>query len=216
MTEPNEAGGCGCHGDTERAEHDPAYRRALWIVVVLNLGFGVLEAVGGFVASSQALKADALDFLGDGSITLVGLLALAWSAAARAKVALVQGLFLAMLGVGVIGYALWRALNAIPPEAELMGGIGVAALIVNVTAALVLSRFREGDANVRSIWLFSRNDALANVAVIGAAGLVAWTNSAWPDIAVAAVIALLFLHSAREIISDARTQLREAKENGRD
>ena len=85
MTEPNEAGGCGCHGDTERAEHDPAYRRALWIVVVLNLGFGVLEAVGGFVASSQALKADALDFLGDGSITLVGLLALAWSAVEDAR-----------------------------------------------------------------------------------------------------------------------------------
>lgn len=216
MMEPNEASGCGCHGDTDRAERDPAYRRALWIVVVLNLGFGILETIGGFVSNSQALKADALDFLGDGSITLVGLLALAWSAAARAKVALVQGLFLAFLGIGVIGYALWRALNAIPPEAELMGGIGVAALVVNVTAALVLSRFREGDANVRSIWLFSRNDALANVAVIGAAGLVAWTNSAWPDIAVAAAIAVLFVHSAREIISGASRQLRAAKENGQD
>jgi cation diffusion facilitator family transporter len=215
VTEPNDAGGCGCHGDTERAERDPAYRQALWIVVILNLGFGVLEVIGGFVSNSQALKADSLDFLGDGSITLVGLLALAWSAAARAKVALVQGIFLALLGIGVIAYAFWRALNAIPPEAELMGGIGVAALLVNVAAALVLSRFREGDANVRSIWLFSRNDALANVAVIGAAGLVAWTKSAWPDIAVAGVIALLFLHSAREIIADARTELREARQNGR-
>lgn len=209
MTEGTEAGGCGCHGDTERAERDSAYRRALWIVVVLNLGFGVLEAIGGFVSNSQALKADSLDFLGDGSITLVGLLALAWSPSSRAKVALFQGLFLAFLGVGVIGFALWRALNAVPPEAELMGGIGIAALLVNVTAALVLSRFREGDANVRSIWLFSRNDALANVAVIIAAVLVAWTGTAWPDIAVAAVIALLFLHSSREIIADARKELRE-------
>src|SRR3546814_18399728 len=81
-----------------------------------------------------------------------------------------------------------------------MGGLGLAALIVNVTSALVLSRFREGDANVRAVWLFSRNDALANVAVIVAAGLVAWTDSAWPDLAVASVIAVLFLHSAYEIL----------------
>ena len=209
MADLDDAGGCGCTGDTQRAERDPAYRRALWLVVVLNLGFGVVEAVGGFLSNSQALKADSLDFIGDGSITLVGLLALAWSARARAQVALVQGLFLAALGVGVIGYAAWRALHAVPPEAELMGGIGVAALLVNVAAALVLARFRAGDANVRAIWLFSRNDALANVAVIAAAGLVAWTGSAWPDIAVAAVIALLFLHSAQEIVSGARRELRE-------
>lgn len=200
---------CGRHGDTERAQHDPAYRRALWIVVGLNLGFGLFEIVGGFVAGSQALKADALDFLGDGSITFVGLLALAWTERARAQVALVQGLFLAGLGVFVIGMAAWRALNAIPPEAELMGGIGIAALAVNLVAAWILSRFKEGDSNIRAVWLFSRNDALANVAVIVAAGLVYWTKSAWPDLVVAAAIALLFLHSATEIIRDARRELNE-------
>ncbi|MBJ7411247.1 MAG: cation transporter [Phenylobacterium sp.] len=206
MSEDNS---CGCHGDTERAERDPAYRRALWLVVLLNIGFGLIEIVGGFIAGSQALKADALDFLGDGSITFVGLLALAWSERSRAKVALVQGLFLAGLGLFVIGMAAWRALNAVPPEAELMGGIGVVALAVNVAAAWILSRFREGDANVRAVWLFSRNDALANVAVIVAAGLVFWTRSAWPDLIVAAVIALLFLHSAYEIVRDARRELQE-------
>lgn len=205
---------CGCHGDTERAERDPAYRRALWLVVLLNVGFGLIEIVGGFIAGSQALKADALDFLGDGSITFVGLLALAWSERSRARVALVQGLFLAGLGLFVIGMAAWRALNAIPPEAELMGGIGVAALAVNVAAAWILSRFREGDANVRAVWLFSRNDALANVAVIVAAGLVAWTHSAWPDLVVALVIAVLFLHSAYEIVRDARRELREPAHAG--
>lgn len=199
---------CGCTGDEERAGVDPAYRRALWIVVILNVGFGVVELVGGFLAGSQALKADSLDFLGDGSITLVGLLALGWSALARARVALVQGLFLGALGLGVIGTAIWRALNAVPPEAALMGGIGVAALVVNVTAALVLARFREGgDAQARAIWLFSRNDALNNVAVIVAAGLVAWTGSAWPDLAVAIVVALLFLQSAREIVHDAMREM---------
>lgn len=199
---------CGCEADTERAGTDPAYRRALWIVVILNVGFGLFELVGGFIASSQALKADSLDFIGDGSITLVGLFALGWTAVARSRVALVQGIFLASLGLGVIGFAGWRAFHAIPPEAGLMGGIGIAALIVNVSAALILARFRDqGDATSRAIWLFSRNDALANIAVIAAAALVGWTGQAWPDLVVAGVIALLFLHSAYDIIRDARREL---------
>lgn len=206
------SGDCGCHGDQERMSADPAYRRALWIVVFLNVAFGLFELAGGFIAGSQALKADSLDFLGDGSITFVGLLALAWTQTARAKIALVQGIFLALLGLGVLATAAWRALNAMPPEAELMGGIGVAALTVNVIAALVLARFRDrGDANARAIWLFSRNDALANLAVIVAAALVYALDSAWPDILVAAAIAALFLGSAKEIIRDAKTQLRGAK-----
>ena len=210
MAEGSESGdGCGCTGDPVRAEKDPAYRRALWIVVLLNLGFGAIEIVGGFIANSQALKADSLDFIGDGTITLAGLVAIGWTALARTRIALAQGLFLLTLGIGVIGVALWRALTAVPPEAELMGGIGVAALLVNL-----LSRFREGDANVRAVWLFSRNDAIANVAVIIAAGLVAWTGRAWPDLAVAAVIAALFLHSAYEILRSARTELRELSEHG--
>ena len=203
---------CGCTGDETRARTDPAYRRALWIVVILNIGFGLIEIVAGFLSGSQALKADALDFLGDGSITFVGLLALGWAAATRARVALSQGLFLAVLGVSVIAMAVWRALNAVPPEAEIMGGVGVVALAVNITAALVLARFREGgDAQARAIWLFSRNDALANIAVIAAAGLVYWLNSAWPDLIVAGAIALLFIHSAWEIIRDARGELREER-----
>lgn len=209
MADSNQSDGCGCTGDSKRAEHDPAYRRALWIVVLLNLGFGACEIVGGFIADSQALKADALDFIGDGTITFVGLIALGWAAAARARIALVQGIFLMTLGLGVIGVAFWRALTAVAPDADLMGGIGIIALVINVASAFVLSRFREGDANVRAVWLFSRNDALANVAVIAAAGLVALTNSAWPDLAVAAVIAALFLHSAFEILRSARAELHQ-------
>ncbi|HWU94513.1 MAG TPA: cation transporter [Sphingomonas sp.] len=201
---------CGCEADTNRAGTDPAYRRALWVVVILNVGFGLIELAGGFVAGSQALKADSLDFIGDGSITLVGLIALGWSAVARSRTALAQGLFLLALGLGVIGFAIWRAFNAIPPEAELMGGIGVVALVVNISAALVLARFRDqGDATSRAIWLFSRNDALANIAVIVAAALVGWTGQAWPDLVVAGVIALLFLHSAYAILRDARRELTE-------
>lgn len=198
---------CGCEADEARAERDPRYRKALWLVASTNIGFGVVEMIGGFVANSQALKADALDFLGDGSITFVALLALAWTAAARARVALAQGIFLAGLGLWVIGMAAWRALNAVPPEADLMGGIGVVALLINASAALILSRFRDGDSNVRTVWLFSRNDALANVAVIIAALLVAWLNSAWPDLIVAGCIAVLFIHSSIEAVRTASGEL---------
>ena len=212
MSESPETACCGCHADEKRAASDPAYRRALWIVVLLNLSFGLVEIVGGFLARSQALKADALDFLGDGSITLVGLFALSWAAHTRARVALTQGCFLTALGLGVLGAAIWRSMNAIAPEADIMGGLGVAGLLVNVSAALALMRFREGGAaNARAIWLFSRNDALANIAVIIAAALVAWLGTAWPDLIVAAIIALLFLHSARAIIRDALAELSERK-----
>ena len=201
---------CGCTGDPTRADSDPAYKRALWWVVILNLGFGLCEIVGGFVANSQALKADALDFVGDGSITFIGLLALGWAAGTRARVALTQGIFLGALGFWVIGMAIWRTLNAVPPEAELMGGIGVVALAVNVAAAMILARFRNaGDAQARAIWLFSRNDALANIAVIAAAVLVYALDSAWPDIIVAGGIAALFLQSSWEIVRDARREIRE-------
>lgn len=209
MSASPDSDSCACHADESRAVGDPAYRRALWIVVLLNLGFGMVEIVGGFFAGSQALKADALDFIGDGSITLVGLFALGWAERSRARVALTQGCFLASLGVGVIGMAVWRSFNAVPPETGIMGGLGIAELFVNVSAALALVRFRKGgDANARVIWLFSRNDALANIAVIIAAVLVAWFKSAWPDLIVAGVIAVLFLNSAWEIIRDAVAELR--------
>jgi Co/Zn/Cd efflux system component len=210
MSDPEESA-CGCTGDADRAGRDPAYRRALWWVVILNISFGAAELIGGFIARSQAVKADSLDFLGDGSITFIGLLALAWSAAARARVALVQGIFLAALGVWVLGMAMWRAMNAVLPEAELMGGLGLAGLVVNVTAALILARFREaGDAQARAIWLYSRNDAINSAAVVVAAAFVFWLDSAWPDLIVAGVIAAIFLQSAWEIIRDARVELRAA------
>lgn len=188
----------------------PAYRRALWIVVGLNVGYGLVEMVGGFVSGSQALKADALDFLGDGLISFLGLLAIGWSLAWRARSALIQGLFLAVLGLGVLATTGYRVLVLNQPEAELMGLFGAVALVVNVASAAVLIPHREGDANVRAVWLFSRNDAIGNAAVLVAAGLVWWTETAWPDLAVAAVIAGLFLQSAWSIVRDARTDLREA------
>lgn len=189
----------------------PAYKRALWIVVLLNVGYGVMEMMGGFFSGSQALKADALDFLGDGLITFLGLLAIGWSLLWRARSALIQGLFLGALGLGVLVTTGYRVLVLNQPEAELMGLFGIIALAVNVTAALVLIPHRTGDANVRAVWLFSRNDAIGNAAVVVAAALVWWTGTPWPDLAVAGVIAGLFLQSSWSIIRDARTDLRQAQ-----
>lgn len=186
-----------------------SYRRALWTVVLLNLGYGVIEVVGGFVADSQGVKADALDFLGDGSITLLGILAIGWTAARRAKVALLQGIFLAVLGLGVLGNAAFRVFVENTPEAGLMLVFGLVACVVNITAAAILMKFRDGDANVRAVWLFSRNDALGNLAVVVGAGLVWVTDTGWPDLAIASVVALLFLQSAWEIVRRSTSELSE-------
>ena len=185
----------------------PAYRRALWIVVLLNAGYGVVEMAGGFLAESQAAKADALDFIGDGLITMLGLVAIAWSGTARARVALLQGFFLGVLGLGVLVNTILRIVERQQPEAELMGLLGFVGLAVNVTAAAVLVPHRTGDANVRAVWLFSRNDAIGNAAVVVAAGFVALTDTPWPDLIVGVVIAALFLQSSWSIVRAARTEM---------
>lgn len=195
-------------GDEVKLMHvTPAYRRAIWIVVLLNLGYGLAEIVAGFISGSQALKADALDLLGDGSITFLALLSIGWDIRWRARSALLQGLFLGALGIAVLMNAAYRAVVLNQPEADLMGIFGFLALLVNFASAAALLPHRTGDANVRAVWLFSRNDAIGNVAVVIAAGLVWWTGTPWPDVVVAAAIAGLFLHSAWAIVCDARQDL---------
>lgn len=204
--------GRGDDGELPEPSHlTPAYKRALWIVVLLNVGYGLVEIVGGIVSGSQALKADALDFLGDGLITMLGLLAIGWSLAWRARSALIQGMFLGALSLGVLVNTAYRTFVLSQPEAELMGIFGAVALVVNLASAAVLIPHRAGDANVRAVWLFSRNDAIGNLAVVVAAALVAWTGRSWPDLAVAAVIGCLFLHSAWSIVRHAQSDLREAE-----
>ena len=188
----------------------PSYKRALWIVILLNVGYGLIEIVGGFISDSQALKADALDFVGDGAISFLGLLAIAWRPIWRARSALIQGLFLGALGIGVLATTVYRVIVQGVPEAELMGLFGIVAVVVNVAAALVLMPHRSGDANMRAVWLFSRNDAIGNLAVVVAAVIVALTDSPWPDLVVAFVISGLFLHSAWNIVKDARMELQTA------
>jgi len=185
-----------------------AYRRALWIVAGLNLGMGLFESIAGYFAGSQALKADALDFLGDGLITGAGIIALGWGGRARSLAALAQGAFLAMMGIGVLAVTIYRVFTTQMPEPLIMGSLGLIALIVNATCAMILLRYREGDANVRAVWLFSRNDAIGNTAVLLAALAVAATGSPWPDLITALAIAALFIHSAVRIFGDALRELK--------
>lgn len=190
----------------------PAYKRALWTVVLLNVGYGVIEIGGSILSGSQALQADSLDFIGDGLISFLGLIAVGWGLAARAKAALLQGIFLAVLGFGVIGSTIFRVFVEHEPQTMLMAGFAIVAFIVNMLAAVVLIPHRKGDANMRAVWLFSRNDAIGNLAVVVAAGLVWLLNSPWPDLIVAFAVAGLFLQSAWTIIRHARSDLDEARE----
>ena len=201
--------GCGCEATARAVETgSPAFRRAVWIVLGLNAGMFALEAIQGQLAGSMALQADALDFAGDTATYGLSLFAITQSLAFRSKAALVKGVSLGLMGVYVLAAALWRTFVAGTPDAVTMGWVGVLALSANVISALLLLRFRDGDANVRSVWLCSRNDAIGNVAVLCAAGIVAYTGTKWADLAVAAIMASLFLSTATSIIRQARGELR--------
>jgi Co/Zn/Cd efflux system component len=185
------------------------YRQALVAVIVINAAMFVVEILGGAWAGSQALKADALDFLGDALTYGLSLWVIGRSLSTRASAALLKGISLALMGVWVLGSTIWQVWILGVPSAGIMGAIGVMALVANLASVLILLRYRDGDANVRSVWLCSRNDAIGNVAVIGAAVLVAFTASPWPDLVVAALMAGLFLKSSVSIIRQAMGELRQ-------
>jgi len=127
----------------------------------------------------------------------------------RAKAALVKGATLGIFGVGVLAFTAYRLWTGQVPEPLTMGVIAVLALVANVAVALMLYKWREGDSNMQSVWLCSRNDAIGNVAVVAAAGLVAWTGSAWPDLVVAVLMATLGITAARTIIAQAWRELNQ-------
>ncbi len=201
---------CGSHGctPTPTDNQSPRYRRVLWIALFINAAMFLVELAGGLRADSVSLLADAVDFFGDAANYGVSLLVLAMALQWRARAALLKGLTMGAFGVFVLGRAAWAASNGAQPEPITMGAIGSLALLANVSVALMLYAWREGDANMRSVWLCSRNDAIGNLAVMAAALGVFGTGSAWPDLAVAAVMAVLALSAARSVISQARHELR--------
>lgn len=201
---------CHDHCTTNFEGASPSYRRILMVVGTINLLMFLVETFGGQLAGSVALQADALDFLAD-FITYTGsLLVIGKSLKIRARVALLKGISLAVMGVYVFGATIYRVYVLGIPEVLTMSVIGFLALATNATSVLLLYRWRNGDANVRSVWLCSRNDAIGNVAVLFAAGLVALTNTGWPDVTVAGIMALLFLNSSWQIIRQALGEHRKA------
>ena len=177
-----------CHQDCEPVfvGDDPAFRRALWAVIVINGVMFVVEVIAGVAAGSMALQADALDFLGDCATYGLSLFVLAKPPRWRANAALFKGITLGLLGLWVLSATIWRVFVTGVPEHMVMGVVGLLALAANMVSVLILLRFRNGDANVRSVWLCSRNDAIGNVAVVLAASGVFATGTAWPDLTVAA------------------------------
>ena len=185
----------------------PGLKRALLWVIAINATMFVVEMAAGSMAQSQALKADALDFLGDSATYALSLAVLGLSLRTRAMAALIKGGSLAAMGLFVLGLTVWRAFIGAEPEAPVMGAISLLALAANLLSVLFLLRFRDGDSNIRSVWLCSRNDAIGNVAVMVAAGMVWAIGSHWPDLLVAAGMAALFLHSATKIVLQALREL---------
>lgn len=209
--------GASCHHDHGSHSHghghdhgaaQPGARLALWLALVGNAGMFAVELGAGLAAGSTALLADSVDFLGDaanyGLALAVLPLALAW----RARAALVKGICMGLFGLWVGAMVIRHVMTGTVPEPYTMGVVGFAALAVNVAVTVILFRFRGGDSNMRAVWICSRNDALGNIAVMLAASGVLATGTAWPDIAVAALMAALALWGSAQVIRQARAELR--------
>lgn len=201
--------GCCCdQGCSTSSDVSPRYRKALWAALIINAVMFAVEIIGSMKSGSMSLFADALDFAGDAANYGISLTVLAMGIAWRSRAALVKGISMFAFGLFVIAKTAWAAYLSQPPEPLTMGAIAILALLANSGVALMLYAFRDGDANMRSVWLCSRNDAIANLAVLLAAVGVFGTGQGWPDIIVAGVIASLALSSGWSVIRQALSELK--------
>jgi Co/Zn/Cd efflux system component len=207
----NSAPSCGCAGDVTFNGLSRDYKTRLWAVIALNASMFAVEMGGGVMADSEALQADALDFLGDTLTYGLSLAVIGLSLRVRATAALIKGAMLALMGIWVLAATMWHVFVLGTPRAGVMGVIGLLALAANMACVLILINYKDGDANVRSVWLCSRNDAIGNVAVMLAALGVWSTATGWPDVIVAAILASLFLNSANKILRQALAEWRLTK-----
>ena len=197
---------CGQAQDPHRGSE--SYRRVLWAVLAINAAMFGVEVVAGLAAGSASLQADALDFLGDAGNYIISLLVVGMALRYRAMAAFAKGATMGLFGLWVIGVTAWHAWQGTVPEAFTMGAVGVAALLANATSFALLWAYREGDSNMRSAWVCTRNDVLGNLAVLLAALGVFGTGTGWPDIAVAAIMAALALQGAWIVIGHSWSELR--------
>lgn len=192
--------------DTSRT---PRYRRILWIALAINLAMFLVEIGAGLRAGSVSLLADSLDFLGDSANYAISLWVLGMGLVLRARAAQFKALSMLLFGLGVLGAALWQLLQGEVPIAPTMGVVGSLALLANFGVAALLYAYRDGDSNMRSVWLCTRNDALGNLAVLLAALGVFGTGSAWPDLLVAVIMAALAISAAIQVLRQADGELKD-------
>jgi Co/Zn/Cd efflux system component len=199
---------CSDDNCSSRAAATGRYRTVLWIVLAINLMMFLVVIVAGLAAGSTALQADALDFFADAANYGISLFVLGVGLRWRAWAALVKGSSMGLFGLWVFGNVAWHALTGTVPSWNTMGAVGIVALIANAACLALLYAWRDGDANMRSVWICSRNDVLANLAVLAAALGVFGTGTGWPDIIVATIIAVLALQGAMAIVRQAWGELR--------
>lgn len=202
---------CGCEANINFDGASVEYKRILIVIIAINFTMFIVELGGGMLSGSMSLLADCLDFLGDSATYTISLIVIGMPLAVRAKSGMFKGVSLLFIAAWVLGTTGMRILESEVPEPITMGAIGFAAFAANVISALLLLRYKDGDANVRSVWLCSRNDAIGNVAVMLAASGIVVTDSAWPDLLVAGIMATLFSHSAISIIRQSWQELKTAK-----
>ena len=201
--------GHACLHHTSLDATQKSLRQVLWLAFLINAVMFLVEGSAGLLSHSVSLQADALDFLGDSATYALSLFVVSRSLRWRTGAALIKGTGMALFGIWVIGATLYSVIDPAIPSATTMGSVGALALAANVACALLLFRFRGGDANMRSVWLCSRNDALGNVAVMAAATGVFASGTHWPDIAAAAILATLSLSAAFQVLRQATAELRQ-------
>jgi Co/Zn/Cd efflux system component len=187
---------------------DERYRRVLWAVLAINVAMFAIEVAAGLAAGSASLQADALDFLGDAGNYAISLFVVGMALRYRAMAACAKGATMGVFGLWVLGVTTWHAWHGTLPNALTMGAVGFAALVANAASFGLLWAFRGGDANMRSAWICTRNDVLGNLAVLLAALGVFGTGAGWPDVIVAATMAVLALQGAWTVLNQSRAELR--------
>jgi len=204
------AAGCGCGSAVAFDGASPAYKRALTAVIAINIVGFVVVAIGSWLADSAALAANTLDFAADAATYALSLWVIGKSVQVRSGAAFIKSASLALMASGILCLAIWRAVTGASPEGGAISGLGLFGAAANLLAALLLVRFREGDANVRSVWLCTRNDLIQCLAVAATGVAVTVTGSRWPDVIVGVMLAAVFFRSAWQITAQARVERRAA------
>ena len=201
---------CSCSAPEPKSPA-PGFRKALWIALWVNLAMFVVEGIASLSSGSVSLMADAIDFFGDSANYVLSLTVLSMGMLWRGRAAMVKGITMTVFGLVVWARAVWVVQAGITPEPLTMGAVGLLALAANMSVAAMLFKFREGDSDMRSVWLCSRNDAISNIAVMVAALGVFGTGTAWPDLIVAAIMGTLAITAGISVVRHVRSDIAEAR-----